>query len=452
MLALSLPAVRVTAAEGPAGAPADAAGGNGPAAARPAEATPDPARLARMLREQDLRIGQLQSELESLRAESRRGDDRPLLDREIDAYLERAEGLAARGDAASGRRVRLGGYFSLEFRDDGEDTHGAFDQHRLVIELEAEVAEAIRFSTEIEFEGGGAGAEFLTDNEILVEQAELAFELVRDALILDVGIILMPWGRFNSYHDDPLNDLTDRPIVSRYIGAVAFGQAGVAVEGSLEPAADWFLDYKLALTQGLADGITTESGVRGGRQSFREDNNDNKAVWLRVVLDVPVDFLDLLEVGGSGNYGRYDDSGDLAHYGYALELFARHGPLELVAEYMNQGFERGAGAPPEDPRRMDGWYVQAAWHVFPASWRGRHALFTQESTFTFVLRVEGLDLNHATRGSTFRDDLTQVSLGFDFRPVERSVFKLSYTWVDSEVAGFESGSADRFTLSWASYF
>ena len=37
-------------------------------------------------------------------------------------------------------------------------------------------------------------------------------------------------------------------------------------------------------------------------------------------------------------------------------------------------------------------------------------------------------------------------------PVERNVFKVSYTWVDSEIEGFESGAFDRFIMSWASYF
>ena len=75
-----------------------------------------------------------------------------------------------------------------------------------------------------------------------------------------------------------------------------------------------------------------------------------------------------------------------------------------------------------------------------------------ESTFTLVARVEAIDLNHSTTGSTFRDDLQQFTLGFNFRPVERNVFKLSYTWVSSDDVGFAGGSAYRFTMSWASYF
>ncbi|MGH7163764.1 MAG: hypothetical protein ACREID_09790, partial [Planctomycetota bacterium] len=139
-------------------------------------------------------------------------------------------------------------------------------------------------------------------------------------------------------------------------------------------------------------------------------------------------------------------------YGSAFDLFVKKGPFELVGEYMNLRFERDAAAPPSDPRRMDGWYVETRYHLFPRSWRGKHGLLTEESTFTFVVRVEGLDLNHSTGGSTFRDDLSQITIGFNFRPVERNVVKIGYTFVDSDQAGFDRGSADIFAISWATYF
>jgi hypothetical protein len=105
-----------------------------------------------------------------------------------------------------------------------------------------------------------------------------------------------------------------------------------------------------------------------------------------------------------------------------------------------------------DPQRQDGWYVEVAYFFFPGGWRGKHTLLTDESTFALVVRVEAIDLNHSTTGSTFRDDLQQISVGFNYRPVQRTVFKISYTWVDTEEVGAVSGAADRFTISWASYF
>ena len=111
--------------------------------------------------------------------------------------------------------------------------------------------------------------------------------------------------------------------------------------------------------------------------------------------------------------------------------------------------EQPSGSPSSDPRKMDGWYVQVNYHFFPNSWRGKHKLLTEESTFTVVLRVEELDTNHATTGTTFRDDLFQTPIGLNFRPVERTVWKLDFVWIDSD----QGGAPDyRFLMSWATYF
>jgi len=407
--------------------------------------------LEDLVRRQGEQIRQLTQEVGDLRSQQATG-----LKKDITRYLEETDvervGSGSKGGGLFGGRVRVGGYFSLEFRDDGDGKTMHFDQHRLVLKLQADIADGIGFETEIEFEGGGADVSFLSGNEILVEFAELSFELVEDKLIFNAGVILMPWGRFNQFHDDPLNELTDRPLVSGRIGAVAFGQPGIGAEGTLEFSDGWFFDYNVALVQGFANGFTTNGGVRDARQSFRADNNDNKQVFARFILSPPTQWLDVLEAGGSLNFGKHDAGGDLRNYGWAFELFARKGPVQLTGEYMLQRIQQPTAAPLTDPRRQDGWYVEVAYFFFPGGWRGKHTLFTDESTFALVVRVEAIDLNHSTTGSTFRDDLQQISVGFNYRPVQRTVFKISYTWVDSEETGFVSGSADRFTISWASYF
>lgn len=407
-----------------------------------------------MVREQGEQIRRLEKKVT-------RFDERSVatLSDDIETYLSAAEPEGRErlpgtiGKGLAGGRVRVGGYFSLEFRDDGDGKPMTFDQHRLVPKIQAEIADGISFETEIEIEGGGADVGFLSGNEILVEYAELIFEILDDRLVFKVGAILVPWGRFNFFHDDPLNDLTDRPLVSRRIGAVAFDQAGIAFAGTVEPGgAGWFLDFNVALVQGFDDDFSTNGGARDGRQSFRADNNDNKQVFGRVVVSPPTQWFDVVEAGFSFTFGKHDAAGTLSNYGYGLEVFLKRGPFEFVAEYMALRIEQPDAAPATDPRRMDGWYVEIRYHFFVESWRGKHVLFTGESTFTFVIRVEDIDLNHSTNGATFRDDLQQVTIGFNFRPVERSVFKISYTFVDSDEAGFDSGSADKFVLSWATYF
>jgi hypothetical protein len=407
--------------------------------------------LEKLVEQQGEQIEQMKGELSKLKA----GAGKTARENEIEDYLDDTEKKYRRMPTVFdpqrtgwGERVRLGGYFSLEYRDeDGKSSE--FDFHRLVLRLQADIADGISFDTEIEFEGGGADVGFLDGNEILVEYAELQFELLEDKINFTVGAILMPWGRFNIYHDDPLNDLTDRPIVSRYIGATAFGQPGVGFYGTVGNEAGWFLDYKIAWVQGFGEEFTTANGARSARQSYRSDNNSNKAFFGRFVLSVPWQALDVFEVGGSATWGKWSDDNQLANYGYALELFVKRGPWELIAEYMWMKIEQASGAPASNPRNMDGWYIQVNYHFFPNSWRGKHKLLTDESTFTLVVRVEDLDTNHDTSGTEFRDGLFQTTLGLNFRPVERTVWKFDFVWIDSE----QDGSPEyRFLMSWATYF
>ncbi|MDH3592527.1 MAG: hypothetical protein OER88_11650 [Planctomycetota bacterium] len=428
-----------------------ALGAVGHTADQPADSVED------VVARQGKKIESLEAEIKKMR-KTQRSAQASALGEDIDGYLaasaDETERVEPQGSKGGGffSRTKVGGYFSLEFRDDGDSANSEFDQHRLVIKLQSEIIDGIGFETEIEIEGGGADVDFLSDNEVLVEYAELSFEIVEDKLVFKVGLILVPWGRFNQFHDDPLNDLTDRPLVSRRVAAVAFDQAGIGAEGTFEFGDGWFLDYDVALVQGFGDGFSTNGGVRGARQSFREDNNNNKAVFGRFVVSPPTNLVDVLDVGVSFVYGKHDDAGHLAHYGYAFDVFVKRGPFEFTAEFMSLRIEQPAGAAVSEPRRMYGWYVEVAYHIFPAGWRGKHKLFTDESTFTFVVRIEDIDLNSNTDGTTFRDDLMQVTIGINFRPVERTVFKVSYTFVDSDEVGFASGSADKVIVSWATYF
>jgi len=413
--------------------------------AAPMEETKD------LVERQDEEIERLKKEVSKLKE----NEGKTAREREIDAYLAETEEMNERplsvydSDRAGwGDRLRVGGYFSVEYRDE-EGSSSEFDFHRLVLKLQGDIADGIVFDTEIEIEGGGADVGFLDGNEILVEYAEVNFEILDDRLAFIAGLVLIPWGRFNFYHDDPLNDLTDRPLVSRRLAAVAFGQPGLAVAGTLGNEAGWFVDYRVAWVQGFGEEFTTSGGARDARQSFRSDNNSNKQFFGRFVLAVPWRAVDVLEVGASGTWGKWDDDNDLADYGYGLELFLKRGPWELIAEYMWMKVERRDGDPITNPGDMDGWYVQVNYHFFPESWRGRHKLLTDESTFTLVVRVEDLDLNDDTTGTTFRDDLFQTTLGINFRPVERTVWKIEYVWIDSE----QDGSPEyRFLMSWATYF
>ena len=58
-----------------------------------------------------------------------------------------------------------------------------------------------------------------------MEQAWASY-LINDMINLKGGIVLVPFGKFNLLHDSDIQDLTERPIVSRRLTAATWMEAG----------------------------------------------------------------------------------------------------------------------------------------------------------------------------------------------------------------------------------
>ena len=119
----------------------------------------------------------------------------------------------------SSPKAIVGGYFDIQYRSHrkgvlegyGNGTTNGFDQQRFVPFIYADITEHVKFASELEIEHGIRGT---SDNEISLEFAHIDY-LVNEPVNIRAGIVLIPIGKFNLLHDSPLNDLTDRPLVSQ---------------------------------------------------------------------------------------------------------------------------------------------------------------------------------------------------------------------------------------------
>ena len=406
----------------------------------------------RRVREQEARAC---ARLEDL--EERLGEDSEArLERLVDVVAAR---LPAVLEGPGHPGISWSGYFDIKFRDDhAGDGPTTFDQHRFVLNLAAPIMERFTFNAEVEIEGGGVGASYLTESEVVIEFAELSFELW-EAFNVKAGALLVPFNRFNLLHDSPLQDLTDRPLVDRRIIPTTWAEAGVGIYGAFHPSPWISFDYDVILGNGLTEEISTSGGMRAARGSRREDNNDSKMVIGRVGATVDFPFLDVFNAGFSLAHGKYDDAGreDLTMIGFDWTL--KKGPFEVVGEYVHVDLSRGmdqiaAGV----PGGMERWYAELRCHFFPDSWCGGFPLFTDTSTFTFVVRYGEVDTNEdgtavdfAARGDRYRDDRRRLTLGLNFRPIEDTVIKLEYQWF-FEPSGIPEVDNNRFVASFATYF
>jgi hypothetical protein len=403
--------------------------------ARAGEAGDRLARVESELARQARRTEALREETGRLRREIRSATAGAAPPRDASAPLPRLERRRTPasgpllGHAASGG-LRWGGYLTTSFTARShENSH--FGLGRLVFAADAGITRAIDFHAEVEFENGGVTDEL--DGEVSIEQAEVVLH-VCDLLNPKAGALLIPFSRYNRYHDDPLNDFTDRPFTARYLVPTGFGQPGVGVEGAGTLRGGHVFSYDVAVTSGFRDDFLADEGTRDARQFWSGDENAGKQVWGRAAVVWHTCALDTLETGLSGTWGRYDLGNRNDLFGWGADLLLRRGPWEVQAEVLGYDFHRDAADPPDAIRGQWGWYVSAAYHFFPCG-LGRCAsrcspvrVLTDTSLFTLAGRYQHVDLDDRVHGATFQDDLDAWSVALNLRITERTVIRIDHTW------------------------
>jgi len=342
----------------------------------------------------------------------------------------------------SAPKAIVGGYVDVLYNNlsrqnlDNPSRH-SFGQQRLVPFIYADITDRIKFATEIEIERGGTNAPQTGDGSLQIEFAQLDY-LVNEAINTRAGLLLMPVGKFNLLHDSPLNDLVDRPMVSRIIIPSTWFEAGAGIYGSLYPSSRSKLDYEVYAVNGMSQtaGGITDLGVRNTRGSVSRDRDDSKNVVGRLAFSPILG----IEIAGSGYHGQYKPSAGAVDAGrisiFALDWTLQRGPFEIIGESAwsritnNNGAGVG-GTGTIGPAGMQGYYIQGNYHFMPEflkKWAPSH--FTNASTFTAVVRWEQVDTDTDDRTKVLatgnRRELERLTFGLNFRPIEDTVFKFDW--------------------------
>lgn len=366
-------------------------------------------------------------------------------------YVGRYDGPFEKGgliirDHSGFAAVSVGGYMGHEF-EDFENTNSTFDQHRWIINIGAELGERLRFYSELEIEHGGPQSAN-GDGEVKVEQAWIDY-LIYDWLNVRAGALLVPFGRYNLYHDSDLQDLTDRPLVARDIIPTTWTESGAGLWGEFNPVIGEYEDlnigYEVYVINGLDDGFN-DGGLRGARGSIKADNNDDKSVVGRLVVSPAMGH----EIGFSGYYGDYDtNDNDLA--GAAIDLLTTWGPLEIIGEVARFEADNSAGL--NEAENFWGYYVQANYHFWPSfldeSILGKTF---EDPTFTLIGRYGYIEIDDDHDANTGNNKEERFTVGLNYRPVESWVFKLEYQWNHNDGETLERGDNNGFIASVAMGF
>ena len=366
-------------------------------------------------------------------------------------FIRRWERGAGEIDSPAGK-FRLGGYASLHHKTiekyNGGNSTNFFDSIRVVPQMDWEVTDWLEFAIEIEFEGGGAGAPYLTNNYIVLEYAE-ARATPLDELNFKAGILLVNWGRYNRNHDDILWDLADRPFATRLIVPGTFMQPGAGVYGSFNQVPFISFNYDIAVTQGLNSNFSSNDGSRNARTSFRVDNNDNKALWFHfgMMPDFGTDMV-TADVGASFTYqqiavgNRESLRGVGVDGGLKFKVVERFG-IDVTGEFSRLWINRSSS--PTVPNGLWGWFADVLFKFdpFPAAWREK--VFGANPYIGLIFRLEQNDLNDDYKGAAANDDRFAVTIGLSFRPISKLVLRLE--WKNTQARNRDDGDENTYVIS-----
>jgi hypothetical protein len=322
------------------------------------------------------------------------------------------------------------------------------DLRRTILFLGFNFTDRIRFFSEIEFEHA-----LTTDGkrgEVAVEQAILDFLFSR-AINLRAGMILMPVGLINLYHEPSTFNGVERPDTDLLLIPSTWKQVGGGLFGALGP-----LRYQLYVVPGLrADGFSAAIGIRGGVQDNLARVSDPAGV-LR--LDIaPVLGLNLGWSGYIGGASQGDPN--LGSAPVALtELDAKFGRFGLSVRaqlaYIHIGSAAtisrtlqlvdlsGVPQPADLPRgsgpiasHMLGGYLELGYDLLrPFKLRSATQLIAfgrYERTHT-QLDVPEQEIMQARQPG---NDRSVYTAGLTLRPILEIAVKLDYQLRHSEVAG-----------------
>jgi hypothetical protein len=161
------------------------------------------------------------------------------LERRIDMLSEEMDAFGFRKGDDSPDRVKVHGYGELHFNmptDGSGDSQ--FDNHRFVLGVEARLADWIFLNAEIDFEHAAQELEF--------EFGYLDF-LIKDGINVRAGVMLVPMGFLNEFHEPPLFWTVERPQFHTAIIPTTWNASGAGIFGTPTDG----VSYRLYVTNAL---------------------------------------------------------------------------------------------------------------------------------------------------------------------------------------------------------
>ena len=329
--------------------------------------------------------------------------------------------------------VTVGGYGEILYNQP-EGANGELDVQRLVLLFGYKFNDRVQFVTEVEFEHV---------KEVYVEQAFLQYSL-NDKINARRGLMLVPMGLVNEYHEPTTFNGVERPSVDKSIVPTTWREIGAGISGRADNLS---LRYQAYIFNGFKSVNGTKylggsNGLRNGRQKGAEStiNTPN--------FSAKLDYYGIqgLRLGLSGYFGRTQAEDDEqekvgADVGvnmigldarYQIGRFAARGQFINTSITDSEDYNTLYGS--DLGSQMQGWYVEASFNLLPMANKQKLWAFT---------RYESYDTNASVEGTLVRNlayDRDEITMGLSYKLAPGAVLKSDYQIKNNAVDGTESSN------------
>lgn len=335
-----------------------------------------------------------------------------------------------------GDAVTVGAYGEITYNQP-EALNGEMDVQRLVLLFGYKFTDEVQFITEVEFEHV---------QEVYIEQAFVNYAVAPN-LSIRGGMMLVPMGIINEFHEPTTFNGVERPAVDNVIVPSTWREIGVGVTGrfndlSLGYQAYVFNGFKSASIDGeggINGFLKGSNGLRSGRQKGIQSTIDSPTFSLKF------DYYGIpgLRLGLSGYFGDTQaedeiDAIDGSSIGismigldarYAYKRFTARGQFINAAlsntESYNNLTNKDLGS------ALQGWYLETAYNLL--------AQEKKQRLFAFV-RYEQFDTHAKTEGDLVRNNAynrSDITTGLSYHIAPGVVLKGDYQIRDNAQSNIE---------------
>ena len=335
-----------------------------------------------------------------------------------------------------GSAVTVGAYGEMLYNQP-EGDNGEIDVQRLVLLLGYRFTDQVQFFTEIELEHV---------NEVFVEQAFVNYNVANN-VNLRGGLMLVPMGIVNEYHEPTTFNGVERPAMDNAIVPTTWRELGVGVSGrfntiSLGYQAYVFNGFKSTQADGeggLSGFLKGSDGLRGGRQKGIQSTIDSPN------FSAKVDYYGIpgLRLGLSGYFGKTQAADNIetidgANIGismigfdarYAYQRFTARGQFIHAALSDTDQYNSATGQ--DLGSALQGFYIEGGYNLLPSNNKQKLFAFTRYEQFNTHADTDGeLQQNEAY-------NRTDITTGLSYHIAPGVVVKGDYQFRSNELDGNE---------------